>query len=434
MLDLAKFLETKTDREYLYKLAYETIKELETDQGILASGRNEVYGCIFGRDSLITSLKLLRVYRKTKNPEFLFMVKKVLLRLAELQGREINIESGEQPGKCIHEYRPDKHDHLTKNLPKPWFVYPDMAMRNYDTVDATSLFLITIQRYWQLSKDQEFLDKMIPHIDAALDWIFEYGDSNEDGLIDYQLPPERKFGGLLTQNWMDSVESVFLEEEELFEYPLAPVEVQAYTFLALKLWGNHFQESDPSLSKKLHQRASSLKNIFNERFSAFDLDGNFYLAYAIDNQRRQLRSIRSNMGHILWASMDKELDGNLENILDENFHNHIVKRLLMPDIFVPTAGVRTLSSQSKNYTPNSYHNGSIWPHDNSLIWEGFENHGFMEEAQKIKAASLAAYGHFKTPLELFVYHDGYLDYSSAMGQVACKKQAWSAAALLDLVS
>src|SRR5579872_6065073 len=223
--------ETKKD---LFKLAITTIKELETDQGILASARNEAYGCIFGRDSLITALKLLRVYRKTHDQSLLELVKKILNTLGNLQGREVNIESGEEPGKCIHEFRPTQHEHLTRDLLKPWFVYPDQAMRNYDTVDATSLFLIAIYRYYQISEDRDFFMQILPNARAAIQWIFDYGDSNHDGLIDYQLSSDRVSGGLRTQNWMDSEESVFTEEGEEFVYPLAPVEVQAYTFLALR--------------------------------------------------------------------------------------------------------------------------------------------------------------------------------------------------------
>src|SRR4051812_47702521 len=117
----------------LWDLGFETIKELEIEQGILASGKEEIFGCIFGRDSLITSLKLLRVYEKTKDPYFLTLVRKVLQNLAALQGTQINIESGEEPGKCIHEYRPSNHEHLTKDLETPWYLYPDNIMRNYDS-------------------------------------------------------------------------------------------------------------------------------------------------------------------------------------------------------------------------------------------------------------------------------------------------------------
>jgi len=105
---------TVAETDVLWNLGFETIKELETELGILASGKEEIFGCIFGRDSLITALKLLRVYEHTKDQYFAQLVRKILLNIASLQGSQINIESGEEPGKIIHEFRPNNHDHLTK--------------------------------------------------------------------------------------------------------------------------------------------------------------------------------------------------------------------------------------------------------------------------------------------------------------------------------
>jgi len=163
-------MDTRTDttHEHLWNLGFDTIKELETDLGILASGKEEIYGCIFGRDSLITSLKLLRVYENTHDEYFAKLVRKILATLSDLQGKNINIESGEEPGKCIHEYRPNNHEHLTKRLEKPWFVYGDNIMRNYDSVDSTPLFLIACYRYFQLTNDQSFIDEYEKNIQQAL--------------------------------------------------------------------------------------------------------------------------------------------------------------------------------------------------------------------------------------------------------------------------
>src|SRR5947207_667601 len=109
----------------LWELGVRSIKQLETDHGILASSREELYGCIFGRDSLITALKLLRIYEQTRDTYFLNLVEKILRNLALLQGARVNRESGEEPGKCIHEWRPSGHEHLTKRAQKPWYLYPD---------------------------------------------------------------------------------------------------------------------------------------------------------------------------------------------------------------------------------------------------------------------------------------------------------------------
>ena len=178
------------DWDYFWTLGIEAVKELETERGILASARHELFGCIFGRDSLITSLQLLRVCQQTHKPEFLDIVRKVLITLSELQGKSINIESGEEPGKIIHEYRPDRHEHLTRpgganGSEKSWYLYPDQVMRNYDTVDATPLFLIAAYRYYQIARqgnalDQEFMRAIIPSVKAAINWLLWYGDSNPD--------------------------------------------------------------------------------------------------------------------------------------------------------------------------------------------------------------------------------------------------------------
>lgn len=418
---------------YYWKLGLDTVKELETDRGILASGREELYGAIFGRDSLITSLKLLSVYKQTRIEDFRNTVKKVLLTLTELQGREVNIESGEEPGKCIHEYRPERHEHLTRDLSKPWYLYPDKVMRNYDTVDATPLFLIAAYRYYQASNDEYFINRILPNINLALRWILDWGDSNGDGFIDYAAPANRRFGGLINHNWMDSIDSVFHEDGSEVIYPIAPVEVQAYTYLALKLWEKYFSSHLDPFYLTLNKRARELKNIFNEQFILSEGSPE-YLASAIDGRGKTVTSVRSSMGHTFWASLTMDDDGEVEGILESVVADDVVKRLMAPDMFEPDAGIRTLSSLSSGYKPNSYHNGSIWPHDNSMIAEGFDNYGYFEEAERVRRALLKAVSHFKTPIELFVYEKDYQEYQSPRGQTACKLQAWTAASLLSSVA
>ena len=295
----------------------QTIHELEVDRGILASSRNEVYGCIFGRDSLITGLNLLSVYEKNRDPYFLGLVKKIIVNLAELQGKVVNLESGEEPGKCIHEYRPEGHEHLTKHPTDPWYVYPDNIMRNYDSVDSTPLFLMTIHRYFELSGDIETIEKLMPNIRAALTWVTDHGDSNGDGLIDYRFHPDRKYGGLKTQSWMDSQESVFHEDGAMPEYPIAPLEVQAYAYNALRAWSDYFNSRDIETSAVLASRADSLKKCFNNTFVIKTRSG-VSLAFAIDGTMRPLTSARSSMAHVFWAAR-KESDA-YDCILDSEHH------------------------------------------------------------------------------------------------------------------
>lgn len=422
----------KKDKNYFWDLGLNAILELESEQGILASGREEVYGCIFGRDSLITALKLLRIYRMTGLEEALPLVRKILLNLVLLLGREENIESGEQPGKCIHEFRPTGHEHLTLRQPRPWYLYSDQVMRNYDSVDATPLLLICIYRFWQASGDDMFLNQVMGGVEAALNWLMRYGDSNGDGFVDYQLSDARSSGGLVTQNWMDSVESVFLETGGDPSYPLAPVEVQAYAYMAYRLWAEYYRMRDSERFRTLSDRADTLKRLFNEKFPTTDPEGNFYLAFKLDSNEVPFRSVRSNMGHVLWASLNRDEDGHIDSVLEDEFVPLVVRRLMMPDMFDPRAGIRTLSTFSARFFANSYHNGSIWPHDNAMIAEGFDIHGFRSEAAAVYAALECAIEHFGTPIELFVYdYNGYSDYVSDTGQRACKTQAWSAAAIMD---
>lgn len=414
----------------LKELGLRIIQELETPTGILAAGREEIYGCIFGRDSLITGLKLLRAYEQTQDRNLIGIVRNILVHLAELQGRTINIESGEQPGKCIHEFRTENHEHLTKRALKPWHVYPDGSMRNFDSVDATPLFLIASYRYFKQSGDQEFLETVLPHMRLALRWILEYGDSNGDGFIDYALCPDRICGGLAAQSWMDSHETLFHEDGEAVAYPIAPVEVQGYAYLALRLWSEHFQSEDAPYAALLSEKADNLKKLFNEKFILSEKIP-FGIACALDGTGKPLTSVRSSMGHLLWACLVPGGSEKTECILEERFIPSLVGRLLAPDLFEPEAGIRTLGTRSRNYQAMSYHNGSIWPHDTSLIIEGLENFGYRKEAARVRRAITRALCYFGTPIELFVYENGtYVEYASESGQAACKKQAWCAASML----
>jgi len=419
-------------RTTLWALGERSIRDLETERGILASSRTEIYGCIFGRDSLITSLKLLKVFEKTDDAYYLALVGKVLNNLAELQGREMNPQSGEEPGKIIHEFRPDNHAYLTQRADGAWYLYPDGVLRNYDTADATALFLMTSHAYLRAGGD---IESFLPNIRAALMWMLEYGDSNGDALFDYRIPAERTFGGLVTQSWMDSEESVFFEERlGRPKYSIAPVEVQAYSYAALRAWADYFAERDSSFAATLPERAQSLKKAFNASFLIEEKHGGISLAFAIDGDGNQLISPRSSMGHCLFAAWTPSPGAMPESVLDAEHIPGIARRLLKPDLYVPRAGIRTLSRRSSRFDPNSYHNGSIWPHDTMMCAEGLETFGFREEAKRVRASLVCAYTHFQTPLELFVFDRGFAEYCDDRGQGACRVQAWSAAALLAALS
>ncbi len=394
----------------LWELGLKSIQELETSEGILASSRGEAYGCIFGRDSLLVALALLSIYKKTKDDYFLGLVEKILRTLGNLQGRSVVLESGEEPGKIIHEFRPDNHEHLTALSESPWFIYPTGEMRNYDSVDSTPLFLIAAHEY-SLVGDEHFVNSLRPAVRAALKWLLGH-----EGFVTYAFHPERKFGGLSVQSWMDSQESLFYEDQGgRPPYPIAPLEVQAYAWSALRRWGHA-------------AKAAALKQRFND---AFVLRGprSASLAYAIDGAGHRLTAARSSMGHVLWASFEGE------SILDREHIVHVRNRLLARDLFVPQAGIRTLSSRSSHFDPVSYHNGSIWPHDTAVAADGLESFGFVEDALRVRLALRNAYEHFKTPIELYGYERGFREYVPINGVGgACRVQAWSAAALLSVAS
>ncbi|MBI2019764.1 hypothetical protein HYS95_03835 [Candidatus Daviesbacteria bacterium] len=417
---------------------YQNLLDLITDTGIRASGKDEIYGCIFGRDSALTILKILKVYKKSPSLELLQICRKALLTLCALQGKETNIESGEQPGKFIHEYRTEKHEHLTGLSRKPWYIYPDGIMRNYDSLDSTPLALMAIYKYWEVTQDREFLILALPNVEQGLNWIMTYGDANKDSLVDYQLHADRKHGGLAVQSWTDSHESLKGVNGLFPKYPIAPVEVQGKAWLALKLWSKFYADRSPQFAKKLSDQANRMKYVFNKLFifkedSLYE-DGDYYFGgQAIDGEGRLIKTITANPLICLWAA-EKSKD-QTECIIKEEFLEGLVARAFKPDLFDEGAGIRTMSALSPTFNPNkdSYHNGSFWPMLNGLITEGLENFGFLHEAERLKQASLKPLFHFKTPVELYIKdHTGnFTEYLSATGQTGCRVQAWSAASVLD---
>lgn len=416
--------------QMLQDIGLETIRELETEKGILASGKEEIYGCIFGRDSLITSLKLLKTYQKTGDTYYLSLVKKILLNLVELQGRETNIESGEEPGKIIHEYREKNHEHLTGREERPWHLCEDGTMRNYDSVDSTPLFLMAVSKYVEVSGNAEFLDEVMPAARAALGWLLSNLEEHICGFASYSFSPDRKCGGLATQSWMDSHDSVFFEDGSSVLYPIAPVEAQGYFYIAMKRWSRMLSGRDQAFSLELERRAEALKSEFNKHF-IHNREG-FQIAFALDGAGRPMFSLRSSPGHLMWISLSIRPGEYNDSVLEPVFIPKVVAALMSHEIFKPEAGVRTLTEKSVRFNPASYHNGSIWPHDNAIISEGMADFGYEQQAADVRNALRKAWGFFGTPIELYTYIDeeGINEYSSC-GQKGCLKQAWSAASMLS---
>jgi glycogen debranching enzyme len=416
----------------LRELGLSTIRELEAEKGILASSKEEIYGCIFGRDSLISALKLLEAYQRVPDESFLLLVKKILVNLSGLQGKEYNVESGEQPGKIIHEYRENNHEHLTKRGARPWYLYPDNTMKNYDSVDATLLYLVALSKFIEITKDQVFFENMVPHAMSAIGWLKSNIASHEYGFVSYEFPEDRKCGGLLTQSWMDSHDSIFHQDGSKVTYPISPVEAQGYAYAALRRWSRHLEDRDISESLALSRLADNLKRNFNTHF--VQCRGEFNIAFALDGEMRAMTDLRSSPGHLLWLTGANASRSDGDSVLESIYIPQLVMLLMSQKIFEPEGGMRTLSKESRHYDPKSYHNGSIWPHDNAIIAHGFMSFGYEREAQMLQSALIRAWSHFNTPVELYVYEHGeFSEYVSSCGQKACAKQAWSAASMLSII-
>ena len=428
----------------LQDIVYKSLLSMSTDKGINASGKDEVYGCIFGRDSAITILKILKVCRQYRNTssidrkELLKVSKRALLTLTQLQGQWVNVESGEEPGKFIHEYRTERFEHLVALTPS-WYVYPDNTLRNYDSIDATPLTLIALYKYWELTKDESFITRVLPSVEKGLQWMLTYGDKDNDGLTEYEFSTERKFGGLRVQSWTDSIESLQQANGSFPLYPIAPVEVQGYYWLALKLWSNHFVASTDinrqNFGKMLSNSASFTKKEFNKKFIMQDKHLT-YLAQAVDGYKKQIQTVTGNPLLLLWATYRKEQ--TRESIIHTPYLEDMVVRAFMSDMFDEEAGIRTMSTLSQTYdsTQNSYHNGSFWPKLNGMAHEGLMIWGFHEEARKLRLASLKPLEYFQSPIELYIKtgEGKYAEYKNRFGQVSCREQAWSAAAALDMLT
>jgi len=425
------------DRELILK----HILDLSTEHGINASGKEEVYGCVFGRDGAKSVLKLLRVYEKTKETHLLELSRRTLDTLISLQGTKFNIQSGEEPGKFIHEFRENNYQFII-NMYGPRYIYADGSMKNYDSLDSTPLALIAIYKYWELTQDKEFLLKALPSVEQGLNWIITYGDRDKDLLLEYDFPKERTTSGSRVQSWTDSEESIKRADGTMPFYPIAPVEVQGYAWLAFKLWADFYNDQTTytterttgTFGQKLEAQAKSLKAQFNKSFLVKDKNL-IFAVQALDGYKRQIPTITANPLLLLWATYRK--NDTVETILETKYVQEFVERGFQDDLFDKDAGIRTMSTFSPTFNPNqdSYHNGSFWPMLNGFIYEGLQNWGYAEKADRLRIASMKPITYFSTPIELYIKTaDGYAEYKNSLGHVGCRNQAWSAVSVLDFLS
>jgi glycogen debranching enzyme len=368
------------------------------DRTVVAAGA-PWFMALFGRDSLLASLMSLLL-----DPS---LAVGTLKTLADYQGKEVNPVTEEEPGRILHEVRLGASAGMLRGGRN---VY-------YGTADATPLFVAILSELGRWGVAAETVKSLLPAADRALDWIQNYGDRDGDGFVEYQRRTEQ---GLVNQGWKDSWDGVSFADGTLAEPPIALCEVQAYTYgayvgralMALSM-------GDAGTARHWTEEAARLKEAFNERFWLPDRG---YFAIALDGKKRPVDALASNMGHCLWMG-----------IVDQDKAAQVADRLMSPEMFTGW-GIRTLASSMGAYNPASYHNGSVWPHDSSLVAHGLMRYGFVEEAQKIAYGLFEAADFFGGRLpELFCGLDRAAYPEPIAYPSSCSPQAWAAAAPIHLI-
>ena len=328
------------------------------DIGRLPAAGMPWFMTVFGRDTLITCYQTL-LY----GPD---LARSALHVLADLQAREDDPELDAEPGKIVHELRNGK-------AAKKWF------HTYYGTVDATPLYLILLSEVWRWTDDAALVRDVKEPALKALAWIDEYGDRDGDGFVEYERRTPR---GLENQSWKDSGDSQRFADGSLAKGPIAACEVQGYVYDAKRRTAELAREvwRDRELADRLEREAEQLRAAFDEQFWIGRRGG--YYALALDGEKQPVDSLCSNIGHLLWSG-----------IVPRERVDAIVDALMGEELWSGW-GVRTMSTADAGYNPLSYHNGTVWPHDNSLIAVGLARYGRWSEAQRIIRRMLTAAGHF----------------------------------------
>ncbi len=368
------------------------------DRFVVAAGA-PWFMTLFGRDSLMSSYLAIMLDQRFATG--------TLQVLAAYQGREVNPVTEEQPGRILHEIR---YGLSSSSAPGSHHAY-------YGTVDATPLFVVLLGELDRWGSEPEVVEALLPHADRALEWMQSYGDADGDGFLEYRRMTD---AGLVNQGWKDSADGVTFAGGRIADPPIALCEVQGYAYAAYLSRAHLARRQGDTAGEKLWtERAAALKVRFNE---AFWMPERGYYAMALDAHKEQVDSVASNIGHCLWTG-----------IVEEERAASVAEHLLSPEMFSGW-GIRTLSTGMGAYNPMSYHNGSVWPHDNAVVTAGLMRYGFVKEAQRVAMALLESAEAFSGRLpELFCGFDRSEYPMPVRYPTSCSPQAWAAATPIHLL-